>query len=237
MLPILSFFCFVYLAYSGSVVCPKTGQPSVSCDVDTQCLSHCCLTSGLCPSSSCVSSFDAPNDARANCVNQCQAQVACIPVVPTCRPHNRLQHCIGTISCLTADCDGRAAGDICLYDGVSVNFKICDGFTLPEDPYCETQVQFLADNYYLSLADLKTHVIGSVGGGILVTECGTPLDPLTASEGKVFGCFSVEANPDNTPVQWERVPTATATIVSLVSAYSGVDPTSVISKVVDCNVA
>ena len=108
-------------------VCPATGQPSVECDAAGNCFHHCCLTSGLCPSSSCASSLDAPDNERANCSGSCLDEVACNPFNPTCVPHDVDEHCIGTISCKTANCDGRAAGSICLYTGTTSNFKICDG--------------------------------------------------------------------------------------------------------------
>src|SRR5215468_7606138 len=102
-------------------VCPQSGEPSTECDQAGNCFRHRCLSSGLCPSSSCVSSLDAPNNSQSVCSNKCLDEVACRPFNPTCVPHNNEQHCIGTIVCKTAACDGRRAGDICLYTGVALN--------------------------------------------------------------------------------------------------------------------
>jgi len=111
-----------------AVMCPTNGtEPSVPCDASGNCFHHCCLTSGLCPSSSCVSSLDAPNNARANCSGRCLDEVACSPFNPSCVPHDVDEHCIGTVVCKTANCDGRSAGSVCLYTGTSRNFKICEG--------------------------------------------------------------------------------------------------------------
>jgi len=111
-----------------AVSCPAGGgSPSTACDASGNCFHHCCLTSGLCPSSSCVSSLDAPDDARALCSNKCLDEVACRPFRPDCVPQNNQESCIGTVVCLTANCDGRRAGDICLLSGVSPNFMVCGG--------------------------------------------------------------------------------------------------------------
>jgi hypothetical protein len=108
-------------------ICPEDGTlPTEPCDVTQQCFHHCCLTSGLCPSSSCVDSLDAADNARANCSGSCLDEVACNPFNPLCVPHDADEHCIGTISCKTANCDGRLAGSVCLYAGAGRNFKICD---------------------------------------------------------------------------------------------------------------
>jgi hypothetical protein len=129
MKSVILLLAFVACLNAG-VVCPASGKPTTDCDASSNCFHHCCLTSGLCPSSSCVSSLDSPDDARANCENKCLDEVACVPFNPSCVPHDNQQHCIGTVSCKTANCDGRTAGSVCLYDGVSKNFKICDGTTL-----------------------------------------------------------------------------------------------------------
>jgi hypothetical protein len=108
-------------------VCPFNGdQPSVDCDARSNCFHHCCLSSGLCPNSSCVDSLDAETDDRTLCSGRCLDEVACNPFNPDCVPQNAKEHCIGTISCLTANCDGRAAGSVCLYTGVARNFRVCE---------------------------------------------------------------------------------------------------------------
>jgi len=211
-----------------STICPLSGQPSVSCDVSSQCLAHCCLTSGLCPSSSCVSSFDAANDALANCENKCLKEVACTPFNPTCIPHDRFQHCIGTVTCLTAACDGRTAGDICLYDGDYENFKICNGIRLPSPPVCVKQVQFDNSFYTFNMMDFVNQVNGQFSGGIQVSACAAPLTPATPA---TF-CLTVQATPGNE----SKVPAATDAIVAFVNASNGVTPGSVVAKTVSCNV-
>jgi hypothetical protein len=113
-----------------AAMCPVDGppsEPSEPCDASGNCFHHCCLTSGLCPSSSCVSSIDTPDNAEADCSGDCLDAVACRPFNPTCVPHDADQHCIGTVVCKTVECDGRTAGDVCIYTGASDNFKICEG--------------------------------------------------------------------------------------------------------------
>jgi hypothetical protein len=107
--------------------CPVNGdQPSVPCDAAGNCFRHCCLSTGLCPTSSCVSSFDAPTDAGTLCANKCLDEIACVPFNPDCVPQNAQESCIGTVVCLTANCAGGRAGDACIYSGVSPNFRVCD---------------------------------------------------------------------------------------------------------------
>jgi len=111
------------------VMCPANGSPSEPCDASGNCFHHCCLTSGLCPSSSCAASLDTPDNARTNCSGDCLDAVACRPFNPDCVPHDENEHCIGTIVCQTAECDGRAAGSVCIYTGAADNFKICEDAT------------------------------------------------------------------------------------------------------------
>ena len=107
--------------------CPTSSGLSTECDVSSQCFHGCCLTSGLCPTSSCEESLDAETDARTLCSGRCLDEVACNPFNPDCVPHNNQESCIGTISCRTPHCAGLAeqAGSICLYSGVSRNFRVC----------------------------------------------------------------------------------------------------------------
>src|SRR5262249_45197995 len=75
-------------AHAQDAICPQgSGSPSEPCDSASNCFHHCCLQSGLCPSSSCVSSLDAPNDDRSNCSGSCLDEVACRPFNPACVPH------------------------------------------------------------------------------------------------------------------------------------------------------
>jgi len=111
-----------------AAVCPTDGgQPSTVCDSVSNCFHGCCLTSGLCPSSSCMDSLDTATDDGTQCSNKCLAEVACRPFNPNCVPHNKNQACIGTTVCLTVSCDGRSAGDVCIYTGGSPNFRVCEG--------------------------------------------------------------------------------------------------------------
>jgi len=108
------------------VMCPRDGRPSVPCDASGNCFRHCCLSSGLCPTFSCVSSLDADDDAGTICAGKCQEEVSC-------RAFNQVFDgncppglvCIGTVQCKTANCDGRRAGDICLVAGEVV--RVCSG--------------------------------------------------------------------------------------------------------------
>ena len=104
--------------------CPASGEPSIDCDAAGNCFHHCCLSSGLCPTSSCVSSLEGTMDVL--CTGSCLDEIACRPFNPDCDPHTNQASCIGTVVCLTADCAGVAAGSICLYSGVSSNFMVCD---------------------------------------------------------------------------------------------------------------
>jgi hypothetical protein len=108
--------------------CPQSGEPSTECDAASNCFHHCCLSTGLCPTSSCVDSLDAATDDGTLCSNKCLDEVSCNPFNPTCVPHDVNQHCIGTVSCKTAACDGREAGSVCLYTGVANNFRVCEAF-------------------------------------------------------------------------------------------------------------
>ena len=118
-------------AHAQDAICPQgSGSPSEPCDSVGNCFHHCCLQSGLCPSSSCVSSLDAPNDDSSNCSGSCLDEVACRPFNPACVPHDGDEHCLGTVVCKTAACDGRQAGEVCLYTGVDGNFKVCEGSAL-----------------------------------------------------------------------------------------------------------
>jgi hypothetical protein len=106
------------------VVCPaSSGSPGIECDAN--CFHHCCLTSGLCPSTSCKESVDAATDARTLCAGRCLDEVQCNPFNPDCGANNE-ESCIGTISCIAGNCAGRHAGSICLYSGGTSKFRICD---------------------------------------------------------------------------------------------------------------
>jgi len=211
-----------------------SGSPFVICDDSAKCFHHCCLSSSLCPSSSCVSSLDALDDARANCDNKCLRAVSCVPFNPRCVPHDRQEHCIGTVHCLTAACDSRTEGDICLYDGVSVNFKICQGARLPAPAtYCETQITFNADGYYFSLAGLVT-ALGTQISGMKFSPC-TNILPTVAPGGLITYCVDIVADSTVSPVRWESVPTATASTVAVIQGSAYVVATTVQSTVVKCN--
>ncbi len=86
---------------------------------------NCCLTTGVCPSSSCVSSLNYPNDARDHCDKDCQAKTDCVSIIPGCDASGDV-HCLGKIMCVGGtNCDGNNENDYCLYDGNSKNYKIC----------------------------------------------------------------------------------------------------------------
>src|SRR5262245_46887843 len=110
---------------SDQVMCPASGKPNVECDAAGNCFGHCCLFTGLCPSASCVASLDAATDAGTLCAGSCLDNVACIPFNPTCLGTGN-ENCIGTIACLTENCDGRSAGSVCIFAGGSRNFSVCE---------------------------------------------------------------------------------------------------------------
>jgi hypothetical protein len=106
--------------------CPAGGEPSVPCDASGNCFHRCCLTSGLCPAFSCAVSLDEPNDAGTICVGQCQDEVVCSPFneghAVSCPPG---EVCIGSIVCLTPNCNGGTAGNVCLFTREVM--KVCPG--------------------------------------------------------------------------------------------------------------
>lgn len=117
--------------------------------INGSCFRRCCKSTGICFSSSCVSTFGRKNDALVNCSNdkKCRAEVACDLAVPTCTD----PHCYGTARCLTSACGGFKNGDACLIDGVSKNFKVCGGIAAPCVPrweYDGTQTCKLKPEYY-----------------------------------------------------------------------------------------
>jgi len=90
------------------------------------CFDRCCKATGVCFSSSCVSTFNSPNNAQVNCAGSCQNHVICVPFVDTCTGNDNGQpHCLGFAHCLTEECFGHSEGAPCLYDGESQNYKIC----------------------------------------------------------------------------------------------------------------
>ena len=107
-------------------VCSASSGLSTECDQASECFHGCCLSSGLCPDSSCVESLDAATDARTRCAGRCLDEVACRPFNSTCVPQTDQESCIGTTACLTVKCGGRQAGDVCLYSGGTSKFRICE---------------------------------------------------------------------------------------------------------------
>jgi hypothetical protein len=120
----------VTLTQSQDSRCPLDGgEPSVPCEFPTNdCFHRCCLSSGFCPAFSCRVSLDAPNDAGTTCSGKCLDEVSCQPFNPAhlggC-PDDQV--CIGTIVCLTTNCDGGRAGDVCLFTGEAM--KVCSSVT------------------------------------------------------------------------------------------------------------
>ena len=107
-------------------MCPVDGtEPSVPCDFTgtDNCFHHCCQTSGVCPSFSCISSFDALTDEGTACTGKCRREIECVPFNSACLDDVNNPVCFGTVVCKTLDCAGRTAGDICLISGRKI--KIC----------------------------------------------------------------------------------------------------------------
>src|SRR5215469_16904465 len=92
------------------VMCPSAGHLSVPCDSIGNCFMSCCLSSGVCPTFSCPSNFGVSNGG-SGCSSKCQSEVACRLFALDC-PNTEAAACIGTVVCLTANCDNRHAGDI-----------------------------------------------------------------------------------------------------------------------------
>ena len=106
-----------------AAMCPSAGQPSVPCDASGNCFMSCCLSSGVCPTFSCASSLGAPSDAGTICASTCKQELQCRLFNLDCPSTDVV--CIGTVSCLTVNCGGRLAGDVCLVRGPAV--KVCSG--------------------------------------------------------------------------------------------------------------
>ena len=123
----------VTLTQSQESRCPSSvgtlildGEPSVPCDSVFNCFGRCCLSSGVCPAFSCTVSFGAPTDAGTTCSGKCLDEAGCSPFNPEHEggcPDDQV--CVGTVVCKTANCDGRRAGDACLFAGNV--FKDCSG--------------------------------------------------------------------------------------------------------------
>jgi hypothetical protein len=89
--------------------------PTTNCDLNSNCFKHCCLSSGICPSSSCVSSLDAQNNANSNCNNKCLDNVKCNLFIANCNLSK--EHCIGNITC-HATCGATTCAALC--------FQVCN---------------------------------------------------------------------------------------------------------------
>jgi hypothetical protein len=123
LLVILVFFSSINDVISTAGTCSSKSL-STSCSDTSKCVVACC--DGFCPSSACDSSLDSP-DGGAQCNNahgiDCRGETECFPVNPSCGGPGT--HCLGTIHCTQPNCGGHSAGDQCLYDGNSENYKIC----------------------------------------------------------------------------------------------------------------
>jgi hypothetical protein len=108
-------------------MCPigaSPGEDSVPCDFETNCFRSCCLSSGLCPDPQCIASVGSP-DPGTECGSECLQELVCRPFNPDCPNNFPDEVCLGMVICLTANCAGRQAGDICLI-AAPEEFTLCN---------------------------------------------------------------------------------------------------------------
>lgn len=96
-------------------------------DCTGECVGNCCSTTGECPSSSCPA-----NDLGSNLVN-CNGNTCpdwtCDKSVFSESCSGSDSHCLGRVSCKSCDYEG----ELCFFDGVSDNFKVCGETKTPVD--------------------------------------------------------------------------------------------------------
>jgi hypothetical protein len=128
--------------------CPSVANENilVNCDaltVNEDCNGRCCRSKGHCKDSSCGQVFGKPN--QGTCSGECNVQVNCIPDKQNCDASG-IVHCLGHVECEPGTaCFGYTAGERCLYNGNSNNFKVCSPvvYVPPDDGFIVGDPQFV----------------------------------------------------------------------------------------------
>jgi hypothetical protein len=97
-------------------------KPTKKCgqlECDGECIGNCCSSSGECPSSACPANDLGSNLQNCN-KNTCPGWV-CDKSAFNKDCSGSDSHCLGRVQCDTCN----FVGEICFYDGVSDNFKVC----------------------------------------------------------------------------------------------------------------
>lgn len=107
---------------SGRVLLKPAQKKCGDCNGD--CFGNCCSTTGECPSSSCPANELGSNLQNCN-KNTCE-DVSCDK---SAFNKDCSSKCLGRVVCESCDYNG----ELCFYDGVSDNFKICGETKMPID--------------------------------------------------------------------------------------------------------
>ena len=123
---IIALFLFVSLV-SGRVLFAPVDKKCGNLVCEGDCVGNCCGSSGECPSSACPANGLGSNLQNCN-DNTCSGWV-CDKSAFNKDCSGSDSHCLGKVVC--SDCDFN--GEMCFYDGVSDNFKVCGEAKAPID--------------------------------------------------------------------------------------------------------
>ncbi len=104
---------------SGRVLFAPVNKKCGNLVCDGDCVGNCCSSSGECPSSACPANGLGSNLQNCN-KNTCSGWV-CDKSAFNKDCSGSDSHCLGKVVC--DDCEFN--GEVCFYDGVSDNFKVC----------------------------------------------------------------------------------------------------------------
>jgi len=110
---------------SGRVLLKPVDKKCGDCLGD--CFGNCCSTTGECPSSSCPANDLGSN--LQNCNDNTCTGWKCDKSVFNKDCSGSDSHCLGRVVCESCDYNG----ELCFYDGVSENFKVCGETKTPVD--------------------------------------------------------------------------------------------------------
>jgi len=115
---IFALFLLVSLV-SGRALLKPENKKCGKLECDGECIGNCCSSSGECPSSACPANGLGSNLQNCN-KNTCSGWV-CDKSAFNNDCSGSDSHCLGRVKC--SDCEYN--GEVCFYDGVSDNFKVC----------------------------------------------------------------------------------------------------------------